>query len=1152
MMLKFRPVLLFGLFLLFAALPAFSQTGGIQGTVVDPSGAAIPAAKVVAFDEAKGIVVREAVTSSEGFFQLMPLLDGLYTVQVEREGFNKLERKGLVLDPNQQMNLGTITLQIGATSTSVTVEAQVPLVEDATFDKSYVVTAQQISELSLNGRDFGSLILTLPGVATDAQSDFRMSFNLTTGFNVNGQRSSMNNVAFDGSSNMDVGDNGSQYTQPSLDAIGEFKVKTSAFAAEHGRNSGIMISATTKAGGKAYHGTLFDFLRNDALDARPPFDTTGLKTKLRFNQFGGNIGGPLVIPGLTSRINKKAFFFFNHESTRGIRPAGGQYVDVPNSALLEGDFRSVLQTGWISTTTTPQKFHTGQIFVPGTLTFNSGGNITDGVAFPDNIIPQAYWSKNAPAFLKILKSLDRSKATVTPNTLGQVRVPLRETYQLKKDSELLRADWNLNPRNNLFFRWADDKQWERSGFGIWTTAPFPVYPQMHKKPGSSWSWNSVNMIGRNMISEFIFAYTHQSQKVDVAEDADPATYDRDKLGFTYTQLFPKSNVRNRFPRFNCGVGSCNLQGFSSGWLNDGKDYSWTENATLIRKSHTYKFGLMFNLDDKQQQPSWNDAGSFDFTATTTNVNPNGTNNNLGNLITGYYTSVQQANGIFYGDFRFLGWEWYAQDSWKLRRRFTLEYGIRYSYFGPTYTRHKFLMNYFDPTRYDPAQAVRLQTTDGLTKGSIIPGSGNPFNGMVEENSAGITNGFGAHHKNQYAPRAGFAWSPFRQGKMALRGGFGVYYERMRQNINSFDALGNPPLTYTPQVYAGNIDTMSSALVAGGTRFPVSVTAFNKDYFTPTIYSWQFGIQKELPKKTSLDVAYVGNTGRHLQYRMDLNQLPLGTTTSTTILAANNNVNNAVRPYKGYSNVNYTDYGANSNYHALQARVSRRFSSIFTANANFTWAKTLDCVDVDTTVINYYADRKREWGPAGFDRTRVLNIDYVYYLPKFGTRLTHWSPARKLLDGWQVSGITRFWDGLPLTINSNGNAGTLSGSVRSNYLGGPVYPETRTRNEYFTPLVFGRPFDGQLGNTGKGILRGPGVANWDFSLFKNTKIGERYSLQFRLETFNVLNHPQWYGVSTSVSGNNPGSPVTQGSRGTSGQVTTTRDPRNIQLSMKLYF
>jgi hypothetical protein len=1137
-------------FFLLVSCSALAQTGAIQGTAMDQSGAAIPQCKVTAFDESKAITVREAAGNTEGFFQLLPLQPGTYTVRIERAGFKTLERKGLVLDPGQTMNLGNVTLPVGEAATSVTVEAQVPLIDDATFDKSYVVTSQQISELSLNGRDFGSLMLTLPGVTTDAQSDFRMQFNLTTGFNVNGARSSMNNVTFDGSANMDVGDNGSQYTQPSLDAIGEFKVKTSAFAAENGRNSGVLISAATKAGGKTYHGTLFEFLRNDAFDARPPFDTTGVKTKLRMNQFGGNLGGPVFLPGLGSLTRKKLFFFFNHESTRGIKPSGPQYVDVPNAALLEGDFRSALQTSKMGTA---PAFYNGQIFVPGTVTFNSGGNITNGVPFANNIIPKEYWSKNAAAFLKILKGLDRSQATPTPNTPQQVRVPLHNTYQLKKNSELLRADYNINPRNNFFFRWADDTQWERDGLGIWSTTPWPVYPMMHKKPGSSWSWNSVNMIGRNIISEAIFAYMHQSQKVDVGEDVDPATYDRDKLGFNYGQLFPDSNLRNRFPRFNCGVGSCNITGTPSGWRNDGKDYTWTENLTVIRKAHTFRLGAMFNLDDKQQQPSWNDAGSFDFTASTTNVNPNGTNNNLGNLITGYYTSAQQANGIFYGDFRFIGLDWYAQDSWKLRRRFTLEYGVRYTYYGPTYTRHKFLQNYFDPARYDPAKGVTIQTAEGLTKGSIIPGSGNPFNGMVEENSPGVPNGFGRHHKNQYSPRVGFSWSPFRNGKTALRGGFGTFFERVRQNQNNVGGLGNPPLADTPQVFAGNIDTMSSALVAGGVRFPVAVTGFNPDYFTPTTYSWQFGIQRELPKKTVLDVAYVGNTARHLQYLRDLNQLPLGTTISTTILKDANNVNNAVRAFKGYTNVNFTDYGADSNYHALQARLSHRFSSIFTINANFTWSKTLDCTDTDTASIYYYLDRQREWGPAGFDRTRVLNIDYVYYLPKFGAWITHWSPVRKALDGWQVSGITRFWDGLPLTVSSNGNSGTLNtGNVRANYLGGPVYPETKTRNEYFNPLVFGRPLDGQLGATTKGFLRGPGVNNWDFSLFKNTKIGERYSLQFRLETFNVLNHTQWYGVNTTVSGNSPGAAVTQGSRGTSGQVTTTRDPRNVQLSMKLYF
>jgi hypothetical protein len=618
-------------------------------------------------------------------------------------------------------------------------------------------------------------------------------------------------------------------------------------------------------------------------------------------------------------------------------------------------------------------------------------------------------------------------------------------------------------------------------------------------------------------------------------------------------LFPDSNVRNRFPRFNCGVGSCNFTGYSSMWLNDGKDYAWTDNLTLLRGKHTWKAGVYFNLDDKQQQPSWNDAGSFDFSSSTTRVFAGDTNNGLSNLLLGNYQSAAQANGRFYGSFRFIGLEGYVQDSWKIQKRLTLELGARYVYYGPTYTRGDLLQYYFDPLRYDPAKAVTIDTRNGLTKGSIVPGSGDPFNGMVQENAGGIPNGFGQHRKNQVSPRIGFSWAPTHDGKMSVRGGFGVFYERMRQNQNNFGGLANPPLTYTPTVYAGNIDQMNSSLVNSGVRFPVTAVAFNQDYFTPTTYSWSFGVQKQFKSKYSLDVAYVGNTAKHLQYVRDLNQVPLGTTTGTTILSQNNNVVEAIRPYKGYINVNYTDYGASSFYNALQTRFSRRFSKSFSMNANFTWSKVMDDVDSDTQAIDYYLDRHRERGPAGFDRKYVFSLDYVYQLPRLARSFLDNRAFRPILNGWQTSGITRMQTGLPLTIKSNGNAGTQGAGPRADYVPGTnLYPETQTRDEWFNPLAFGRPFDGQLGNTGKGILRGPGMMNFDLSVFKNTKVGEGKSLQFRFETFNALNHPQWYGVNTTVNGYNPGQPVTQASRGTAGQVTTTRDPRNVQMSMKFYW
>ncbi|HEV8132314.1 MAG TPA: carboxypeptidase regulatory-like domain-containing protein [Acidobacteriota bacterium] len=1144
-----RFALIFSLLVVVVMPAALAQSGEIQGTVVDSQGAVIPGTKVMAIDENKRLLVREVLSGDDGIFQLPSLQPGRYTVRVELTGFKILERKGLVLDPNQKMNLGNLQLQLGEVSETVkVVETQVPLVETATAQKSFVVTSSQITELSLNGRDFASLIKTLPGVSTNAQRDFQLSFNSTDGFNVNGTRGSMNNVYMDGAINTDVGANDGQYTQISLEAVGEFKLQHSTFNAEYGRNPGILIAANTRSGGSDFHGTVYEFFRNEALDARRPFDQTRLR--LRLNQFGGNIGGPIFLRNVSSRDNKRLFFFFNYEGTRGIEPNGGSFVDIPHPDLLRGDFTRMLRSGNIAGT----NFQVGTVFQPGTITRDANGNITGGVPFPNNIVPQAQWNRNALAFLKILNAIDRSKGTQPPGVNPELlRVPIGDSHTLDKDQKTLRVDWHQSPNTSFFFRWVDDSQNESRGLGIFGSTPYPVYPMFRQKPGASWSWNLVNIISPSLNNEFIFAYNHLTQLVDVKEGTDPATYDLDKLGFQYKQIFPNANVRNKFPRFNCALGSCDFGGFASDWRSEGKTFAWTDNVIKTAGAHAFKTGLFFNMNDNGQQPAWTDAGTFQFGSNRDN--PNDSNNGLANLLLGNYTSYAQSNGVFYGAFRFFGTEFYGQDSWRVNRKLMLEYGARYVYLGPTYTRGKFLMNYFDPDRYDPNKAVKIETARGFTQGSIVPGSGDPFNGMVEEGH-GLPLGGIQHRKNQVSPRFGFAYAPFANNKTVIRGGFGTFFERIRQNTNNFDGLGNPPLAYTPSLFAGNLDTLSPALVSSGVRFPVSLRAIDKTGKVPTLYSWTLGIQHELPGQIALDVAYAGNVVRHLQYWRNVNQLPLGATIGAgNILAQNNNVTNAARPYKGYTDVLLTEFAGNSSYNGLQARVSRRFSQAFTFNANYTWSKSLSEVDTDDTTIGYFLDRHREWGPARFDRAHILNMDYVYNLPQAGTRWFNNGLGRTLLDGWELTGITRFQTGLPLTVTSPGNPGTLvGGGVRADYLGGPLYPEHKTRERYFNPLAFGRPRDGSLGNTGKGILRGPGIHNWDVSLFKNTRINERVRTQFRFETFNVFNHPQWYGINLGLSGAvQPGQPVTEATVGTMGQANSAaRDPRNIQFAMKVFF
>jgi hypothetical protein len=1155
-------------FALAITATAFAQSGSIQGSVVDPQGNVITNAKVIAIDESKGTVARETQTDQSGSFQALPLLRGTYTVKVEATGFRALERKGLVLDALQILDLGELKLEVGDITNTVVVTGEAPIVETATANKSFVITSEQVTGIATNGRDFRSLLRTLPGVTSNTQSDFNLAFNTTQGFNVNGLRDSMNNVYLDGTINTDVGANDGQFTQLSLDAIGEFKVQSSNFNAEYGRNPGVLISATTKSGGRQFHGTAYEFLRNDALDARNALSDT--KPKLRLNQFGGNIGGPVPLGKFSPMSDPKAFFFFNIEWTRGTRPNGNPFVDVAHPDILNGDFRRLLRDQVLRYRaedaqgnpildaqgnpimldsscqypgeSAPRGCQVGTVFMPGSIDRDGQGNIRTGAPFANNMVPRSTWNSNADAFLRVIGSLNRAGAAGTPGVPEQVRVFTQDSYTLKKRQEVVRFDYNINSKNNFFFRWVDDSQDENQGLGMFSNNSYPVLPQFRKKPGSSWSWNLISAVSPTITNEFIFGYTHYTQVVDIREGVDPATYDRDQLGFTFPELFQQgSNLRNKFPAFSCGIGACDFFSFANNWESEGRQFTWTDNVTIARGRHTFKTGVFFDMSRRGQQPAWTDEVNLDFGAGSTN--PMDTGNTFANMLLGNYTSASQSNGKFFGAFKYYGLEFYGQDSWKVSPRFTLEYGLRWAYLGPTYTHGPFLMNYFLADRYNPAQAVEIDPN-----GAIIPGSGDPLNGLVEEGN-GVPKGGVKSRKNNFSPRLGFAYDVFGDGRTAVRGGFGIFYERIRQNNNYFDGLGNPPVTLTPSLGPGNLSNFGPGLISGAASFPVNLIAIDPEGKIPTIYSWSLGVQHELPGQIGIDIAYIGNMGRHLMYQRNINQLLLGAE-----LTPGADVD-GLRPFRGFNDITLVETGANSNYNALQMRVGRRFGSSFTFNANYTWGKAITDVDTDSGdsgTIGYFLDRGRERAVAGFDRTHILTFDYIYNLPKFSTALGNTGISRAVFDGWTVSGVTRIWSGLPFTVTSNGNPGTLGGGVRADYLGGNIYVKDDASREWFNALAFGRPANGQLGNTGRNAFRGPGFTNFDVSLFKTFKFTERVNLQYRAEFFNIFNNTQWFGINSGINVPNENQALPLANRGQSGFITTARDPRNIQMALKLIF
>ncbi len=1170
---------------LCSAMPVAAQiTGAIVGTLVDPTGAVIAGATVQAIDQAQGNVVRQTTTDSNGTFRLLPLGPSTYTIKMNASAMKELIRTGIVLDSIQTLGLGQISMTIGSTTESVTVTSQSPLVEIATSDHSAVIDSKEVTELSLNGRDFQSLIRTLPGVVSNDTSDFRLAFNNTDSFHVNGLRGSANNVFLDGAINTDVGANDGQYTQLSLDAVNEFKLQTSNFAAEYGRNPGVMIAMNTKRGGRDFHGTLYEFDRNTAFDANDWFSNHQGRPRaiLRFNQFGANIGGYVPVPKISPRDDKKLFFFFNYEGTRADRPNGGTFYDMPNPVMLgigtpngQADLSPVYRAGNMcdfngTSTCTPivdtngNSVRNGQVFVPGTVQYNPQGEVKTGTPYAGNIIPASQFSANYAAMIKLITpgyqgSFNHS---FEPNGFNdQVRIPFQDTYVFYKNQYVLRVDYNISPKVNFFFRYVDDRQQESQGFGIFSGPTFPVLPEYRKKPGKSWAWSLVNVISPTLTNEAIFGWNHLSQVVDIVQSTPKSTYDKSSLGFNFSDIYPATNTHALFPFINTGD-YLNIGVFSPGWTSTGTTLDFTDNITKVHGSHVYKFGIFADENLNGQQPTWQENPSLNFGASSNNTM--NTNSGLANTLLGNYTNVTQTNIYAFGHFHFQQYEAYAQDTWKATRKLTLDYGLRWVYPGPTYTVSPYYENYFDPGLYNPSQAVQIniaRNTPGQvpSQGTIIPGSGNPYNGIIREGTNGLPKGGADHRWNNFGPRLGFAYDMFGDGKTAIRGGAGVFYERIRQNNNSFDALGNPPLVYTPTIYSGNIDHISPALVNGAPLTPVGINAFDRKAQIPTTYGWSLGVQQELPYAIGMEIAYVGNTGRHQMFAEQLEQLPLGTTIKTPVLSNANNVVAAILPYKGYNSINWTVFGANSSYNALQTRLVRRFHNDLTLNLDYTWSKAINLDDADNNFnsIPDNAQLKHFYGPAGYDRRNVFNAAYVYNFPDFRGHNTF---VRYLAGGWEWTGITRFWSGNPIDVRSNGNLGNgTGGNIRPDFIGGSSTYTNQTHSvpagqnpTWFNPGIFARPADGSFGTVRRNFLRGPGINNWDMSLFKNFNFTESARLQLRFEFFNVFNHAQWANVNRNLSAPTAGQSFGGPNAGGSGQITSTRDPRILQLGGKFYF
>ncbi len=1191
---SFALLALFALFLPGTKLQA--QTGLITGTIVDPSGAAMPGAQVQIVDQATGSVTRNTTADGTGTFRALNIPAGTYKIIITASGMKELDRTGVVLDEEQSLGLGQLQMTIGQASQTVTVSTATPLIDTATSNNSAVIDQRQVVEQPLNGRDFESLMTTLPGVVTNNQSQFRLVFNQTDDFYVDGMRGTANNFFLDGVINTDVGANDGEYTNLSIDAVGEFKTLTGNFNAEYGRSPGVMILVNTKTGGQRFHGTAYEFDRNTVFDANDWFSNHAGSSRavLRFNQFGGNIGGYIPIPKISPRSDKKAFFFFNYEGTRSSRPSGGTYYTMPQPSMLgigtpngEADLSPAYRPGNMcdfngTSTCTPihdtsgNLVQNGQVFVPGTVQYDSIGEIKTGTVYSGNIIPASQFNSQYAAMIKYFTPGYRGSfnhPTFNNGFGDEQQINFQDTYTFYKNQYVVRVDYNFGPKANAFFRYVDDRQQESQGFGIFSGNSFPVLPQYRKKPGKSYAWSLVNVISPTLTNEASVGWLHLTQVVDIVPGTPKDLYDKSTVGFTFSDIYPSTNTHDLAPNINTGDGYINISPFPSGWTSTGNTVVATDDVTKVWGNHVIKFGLFADLNENGQEGTWQENPSINFGAS--NQNPNNSNSGIGNTLLGNYTTVSQSDIYAFGHFHFFQYEGYAQDTWKVSPKLTIDYGMRYEFVGPTYTVAPYYQYYFEPNFYDPGAAVQINTAPNIpgqvpTQGSIITGSGNPYNGMVQEGTNGLPKGGLNYRWNNFGPRLGFAYDVFGNGTTALRGGFGLFYERYQQNAFNFGGISNPPQVYTPTIYGGNIGDISPSLVNGAPLTPSGgILSADREGQIPTTYGYNLGIQQALPYKLVLDMGYVGNASRHQMYNQELEQLPLGYTTSSNILSTVNNVSAAILPYKGYTSIHYNKFGASSSYNGLQVKVSRRFSNRLTFNADYTWSKAIDLddVDYDADVFPDYTQLKRFYAPAGFDRRSVFNFQYVYNFSDF-------KGFNKLVQltvgGWEVSGVTAFWGGSPCLANnsptsdscdltSSGNLGNGGfGHIRPDYLGGtiltPHHHDVPAGQfpQWFNPAVFASPANGSFGNFHRNTIYGPGVDNWNMSLFKNFNFTENMRIQLRFEGYNVFNHTQWGTINNSLSAPTAGTPFSGANAGASGQITSARDPRQLQIGGKFYF
>ena len=1114
------------LMVVFACFIVSGQTisGRINGTVTDSSGAVIPGATVTITNIATN-APRTAVTDDSGFYTVTSLPVGTYTVTVERNGFKKANQTGNALTADQRLTVN-ITLEPGNVTETVEVTTVAgETVNTTSGEVARVVDSRQVQNLALNGRNYMQLVTLIPGAVILDEDQLALTTSLSISqAAINGNRPNYNNLTVDGGSNMDSGSNNSQINNVGVDFIQEVAIKTSNFSAEYGRNAGASINVVTRGGSNEYHGAVFEFLRNDKLDARNT--KSPKKGRLRFNNFGWNFNGPIV---------KDKLFFFGGQEYKYIRQdAAPVQRNMPTRAERLGNFS--LRGGALNV----PAGYTG--FDPATNTVVAAGQPIPGRNLanlrlngqPVGVTP------NGAAIAAVYTAMEGLAVAYSDTpTANNATFQQPNPFDYREDN--IRIDYRINSKHSLYGRYLKDKYDLIDPFGTFINSPLPTVPTNRLRPGSSYQISYTYLISPTLINEAKVNAAWNGQRIPPVGEF----WKRETFHFTYPQLFSGGRFDNGIPNVTlAGNGSmANFNGPNGSLLSPTTDISLSDNFTWIFGKHSLKTGALIVRNRKDQNGRSIYTGNVRFDPSGNTVT---TGNAFADALLGNFRTYSEANDDPVGFFRFNQIEAFVSDSWKARKNLSFELGARYYHFGPTYTQANNIAS-FNPGRYDPSKAVTVIPTGPLAGTIDLTKGGDRFNGLVRAGNGipadergrvpatdaalalvptGAPLGF-YQPSDKLGPRFGFSYAPLNDDKTVVRGGFGMYYDKVEGNL-IFSQVNVPPFVSTPSFSNGNLATLGSTPANAALVGNINSIDPNLDI----AYSMNFslGLQRELPRGFFIEADYVGNLGRHLIRQPDINQPVLST------VNANPGVNtDALRPYKGFTQILYRLSDANSNYNGLQLFAAKRKGNLELTVA-YTWSKALtdtsgngDNVDAGEDPFN----RHSNYGPATFDRRHIFVTTYDYRVPFF-SKMTGVGGA--VLSGWEISGITRYQSGAYFTITGN----TAIGGRRADYLGGPVLLPNPGPDGWINPAAFATAPANRRGTSGVGNVQGPDLMTWDFSMRKQFRLSERFNLRFQADMFNAFNRAN-YRAPTLVRTDSA-----------FGKIGAAGPARNIQFGLKLTF